>query len=90
EREGDFISGEMLALLKKQNLNSKLPKYLPENTVVAHKTGELGEYSHDAGIVYKDSGDYIIVVLSKTQKPLDANEKIAQISKAVYDYFKSK
>src|SRR3989344_4735684 len=88
--EGENDDREMLGLLKMQQLNSKLPKYLPKNISVAHKTGELGEFSHDAGIIYAPKGDYIIVVLSKTKSILDANEKIAQISKAVFDYFQNK
>ncbi len=81
---------KMLALLKGQVLNEKLPKNLPINTIIAHKTGELDGFSHDAGIIYSPSADYIIVVLSKSTNPLGANERIANISKAVYDYFNSK
>lgn len=77
----------MLGLLKEQQLNNKLPKYLPENVVVAHKTGELGFVSHDAGIVYTPKGDYIIVVLTETSYPEQAEERIADISKGVYAYF---
>lgn len=77
----------MLNLLKKQSLNSKIPKYLPKNTVVAHKTGELEKFSHDAGIVYTPNGDYIIVVLTESSTPGHAVENIAKISKAVYEYF---
>jgi beta-lactamase class A len=80
-------SDEMLSLLKRQQLNGKLPKYIPQNIVIAHKTGELGLVSHDAGIIYSPKGDYIIVVLSQTPNPLGANEKIANLSKKVYDYF---
>ncbi len=84
------LTADMLLLLRHQQLNSKIPKYLPTEIRVAHKTGELGRLSHDAGIVYTPKGDYIIVVLSDTNKPVDANEKIALISKAVYDYFTRK
>ena len=81
---------EILDLLKRQQLNDKLPKYLPQDTVVAHKTGEIGWFSHDAGIVYSPNGDYIIVVLSESQSPPGAEDRIAQVSKAVYEYFESK
>lgn len=77
----------MLVLLKNQKLNSKLPRLLPEDTEISHKTGELGRLSHDAGVVSTPKGDYIIVVLTQTSNPLVANEKIANISKSVYDYF---
>ncbi len=78
---------EMLSLLKNQQINTKLSKYLPENIIIAHKTGELGNYSHDGGIVYTNKGNYIIVVMSDTNAVLDANENIANISKSVYEYF---
>lgn len=78
---------KMLALLRGQRLNEKLPKDLPEDAVIAHKTGELGAISHDAGIVYSPHGDYIIVVLSDTKKPLEANAKMSVLSRAVYDFF---
>lgn len=84
------FTGKMLTLLKKQQLNDKLPKYLPEGTHVAHKTGEIGWFSHDAGIVYSPRGDYIIAVLSKSNFPLGAEDRIAGVSKAVYDYFEKK
>ena len=78
---------EMINLLKKQALNTKIPKYLPENIIIAHKTGELGSVSHDAGVVFSPKADYIIVVLTDTDNTNQAVENISQISKRVYDYF---
>jgi beta-lactamase class A len=83
-------SKEMLSLLKQQRLNQKIPKYLPKNTLVAHKTGEFGEYSHDAGIVYSPYGNYILVVLSKNSNQAEASEQIAVLSKKIFDYFNTK
>lgn len=77
----------MLTILKNQQLNGKIPKYLPENIEVAHKTGELGRLSHDAGIVYHSKGNFIIVILTQTSVPLEANEKISVIAKGVFDHF---
>ncbi|KKQ84508.1 MAG: Beta-lactamase [Candidatus Daviesbacteria bacterium GW2011_GWF2_38_7] len=78
---------KMLVLLKNQKLNGKLPKNLPKDTVIAHKTGEIGWFTHDAGIIYSDKGDYIIVAMSETDKPAAAEERIARISESVYRYF---
>lgn len=78
---------KMLDLLKKQQLNKKLSKYLPKDVSVAHKTGEIGWFSHDGGIVFISQGDYIIVLLSESESPKGAEERIANLSKAVYDYF---
>ena len=77
----------MLALLKAQKLNNKIPRFLPEGTIVAHKTGELGTFSHDAGIVFGEENDYLIVVLSESNAPGGAEERIANLSSAVYHFF---
>lgn len=80
-------SQKMLNVLKEQKLNNKLPKYLPKDTVIAHKTGELGSFTHDAGIVYTHKGNYIIVVLGKYGIPTEAEEFIATLSKKVFDTY---
>ena len=81
---------KMLDLLKSQKLNNKLPKNLEPNVVIAHKTGELGWFSHDAGIIYSEKGDYIIVAMSESPSPKGAEERIAQLSHNVFLYFKDK
>ncbi len=78
---------KMLDILKNQEINDRIPKYLPEKIEVGHKTGELDGFKHDAGIVYAPKGDYIIVVMSNTKNPQIAVEKIAKISEAVYKHF---
>ena len=83
-------SEKMLTLLKKQQLNDRIPKYLPKDVAVAHKTGELDYFKHDAGIVFTKNGEYVIVVLSESEFPESAAERIAQLSKAVYAYFEEK
>lgn len=80
---------EMMKLLKGQILNDLLPKYLPPKVLVAHKTGALGEFIHDAGIVYTDFGDYLIVVLSQASPRKQAEERVALVSKGVYTYFQA-
>lgn len=80
-------SKEMMDLLVAQQLNNGLPKLLPDNVQVAHKTGDIDYDKHDAGIVLSPKGDYIIVVLSETDSPADAQAQIAKLSQAVYQYF---
>lgn len=83
----EIYSDEMMARLKRQQLNDRIPKLLPDTTIVAHKTGELYGFKHDAGIVFAPKGDYIIVMLSDSKSPAAAAERMAQLSKDVYDYF---
>lgn len=80
-------SSEMLAILKRQQLNDRIPKFLPDKTVIAHKTGELFGVKHDAGIVFSPKGDYIIVLMSDTASQAHAAQVEANISKAVWEYF---
>lgn len=82
-------SAAMTNLLKSQKLNEGLPKYLPKEIIVAHKTADIGFYSHDAGIVYTPKGNYILVVLSKSDSPYGAQERVSLISKAVFDFFQN-
>jgi beta-lactamase class A len=81
------FTDKMIVLLKAQALNGKIPKYLPDGIEIAHKTGELNDYTHDAGIIYTPSADYIIVILSQSDAPDLAEERIANVSQAVYNYF---
>ena len=79
------FSEEMINLLLAQKVNDRIPKYLPANIKVAHKTGELEGLRHDAGIVYGKNGDYIFVFLTDTANPLDATETIATMSKQIFE-----
>lgn len=80
-------SKEMLEVLKGQLLNDRIPKYLPKDIQIAHKTGELDGVKHDAGIVFTPKGDYLIVMLSDSNDSQAAAERLASISKNVYEYF---
>ncbi len=89
--KGELVSKnaslQMIEILKKQKLNDGLPKNLPADVKIAHKTGDIGWFKHDGGIVFAPRGDYIIVIMSESNSPLGAQERITNISKAVYDYF---
>ncbi len=80
-------SQKMLDLLSRQQINDRIPKNLPPSTKVAHKTGDIDFFENDGGIVFSPKGDYIIVVLSESDLPQAADDKIADISLAVYQYF---
>jgi len=78
----------MLDILLRQELNFLIPANLPDNVPVAHKTGNLPNLMHDAGIVYSPGGPYAIVVLAQNLDSEDtARAMTPQISQAVYDYF---
>lgn len=84
------FSQQMIDLLKKQQRHEGLPKYLPEAIAIAHKTGDIGWFKHDGGIIFSPAGDYLLIVLSESNYPPGAQERIAQLSQAVFDYFSNK
>lgn len=84
---GKEQDAKMVDILTKQQMNDRIPKYLPTGTRIAHKTGELDGVKHDASIVYTPFGDYIFVVLSESTNPKAAAERIAVLSRDVYTYF---
>ena len=81
-------SEKMIDILKDQKWNDMIPKYLPKEVEVAHKTGSITGVHHDAAIVYHPNGKkYVLVLLSKNLKDFDkGTDQLAQISKSIYEY----
>lgn len=52
-------------ILSRQQVRDRLPLWLPAEMRVAHKTGELPEVRHDAGIIFTDPGPLVIAALTK-------------------------
>lgn len=75
----------LLKLLNEQKKLSKLPKYLPKNIYSHNKTGEFENYSHDAGIFYTPKANYVLVFMSRTAIPYETDERMAQMSKEIYE-----
>ena len=62
---------------------------LPQDTVVAHKTGTIGGTINDCGIIALPggAGHVALSVLSKDTDPDHTEDTIALIAKTVYDFF---
>lgn len=83
-------SAQMLELLLRQQINDRLPRYLPKHVRLAHKTGTLNYPSHDAGILFTQRGPVVIVAMTEdASRPSVATESIARLGRLVYDYFTS-
>lgn len=90
--KGEIVSIEaseqILDMLSKSKLNSRIPAKLPEDIKIAHKTGELSRVRNDAGIVFLEGNPYAIVMMSQNLKGEDEGvENLAEISKIVYEYY---
>ncbi|MBM6861328.1 serine hydrolase [Clostridium saudiense] len=72
----------MLSVLTHSEYNDRIAKYI-DSDIVAHKIGTYDTYIHDVGIVFSNS-PYIIILYTHDLE--DAEEKIANISKAIFQY----
>lgn len=76
---------QMLGLMTLEIFDNGLRAGTPAEAMVAHKTGLWSNAVHEAGIVFAESGPYIIVVLSDGG---DAGGRIDEVAAAVYEYLK--
>ncbi|WP_232835123.1 serine hydrolase [Pleomorphovibrio marinus] len=79
---------QMMDILYDQYYKDLIPKKLPEEVKVAHKTGSITGVQHDAAILELPDGKrYVLVILSKELKDVEeGKEAIADISRQIYQY----
>jgi beta-lactamase class A len=83
-------SWDMLEILMRQKLRDRLPKLLPEETIVAHKTGLLRRSCHDVGIVFSPQGDYVICVLTGENRNYNvAKSLISTVGQKAFEYMRT-
>jgi N-acyl-D-amino-acid deacylase len=74
-----------------QTGENRLKGVLPEGAIVAHKTGTIGAATNDVGIVTLPQGAgrvaIAVFVKSSTKPVADRERVIAQLSRAVHDFF---
>ena len=85
------ISDQCLGVLKLTRINDRIPKYLPPELSIAHKTGLEKNVCHDAGIVFTKKGDFLVVVLTQHENPdsRPSAELIAKIALYAHNYMDS-
>jgi len=87
---------DMITLLSGNHIAVLLQAGLPDGTQFAHKHGWVTETDGlihtigDAGIVFSPAGNYVAVIYLHQPNQLvfdPANQMVAQISLAIYNYF---
>ena len=93
----DPTQRDLYDLLLSQEVNDRLPLDLPPGTPIAHKTGDIRHYAHDAGVITTPRGDVVVTVLSgpwllpccDADHPGPSEQiafgAIAKLGRAVYD-----
>jgi beta-lactamase class A len=77
-------SDDMVAILKRQKFNNRIPAGLPPGTPVAHKTGEITRIQHDAAIVYAGRPFVIVILVRGLDDPKQGSALAADITRVVY------
>jgi beta-lactamase class A len=82
------VPSTLPALLNQPQAQQWLVDGLPRGVPIAHKSGQLPNVRHDAGIVYGPRGPYVIVVLTDQLADQDEAETfLSQLSRRVFDHF---
>ncbi len=67
---------------------SDIPRFIPDDVVIANKPGELAGVRNDVGIVFVPNRPFVVVVMTGyLQRERDGNDAIARIALAAYEYF---
>lgn len=79
-----------LDIMKRNRDFECLCRYLYEGPVVAHKTGELDDIVHDAGMIITETGSYFLGVFvsefePKPEMEREAQKLIGRLSRKVYE-----
>lgn len=83
----DEACEEMLKIMSIVASRDYMIRELPEETRVAHKTGELDGINHDAGIIYRQQGDYALGIFATGLKSnIYGRKYISELSRVVYEY----
>jgi beta-lactamase class A len=94
---------EMLYILLQQQLNTRLPLFLPYGVPFAHKTGTLSGVRNDAGILYAGEASHIAVTtfarwdveavkddkVAEWERTSAIDSAMGRIGRAIYDHFRS-
>lgn len=76
----------MVDILRRQQVNHKMPRLLPKEAVCAHKTGEVRGVTHDAGIITGPGVRLVAVFLSQNLADSDVGVRvIGEAAKWAYD-----
>lgn len=80
---------QMMTILNRQQFNHRLPRYLPEGTGFAHKTGTIGSTTNDAGVMFVRGNPIALVVFTVDKRAGrgDVEEQMGRLARVVYDFF---
>jgi beta-lactamase class A len=83
-------SADMVHLLLRQRVNDRLPRLLPDEAHVAHKTGNLPGVVNDVGVVYGPHSTFVVAgLISDTTDEAGAVDGLARLAQTTYAYIEA-
>jgi beta-lactamase class A len=81
----------ILGILEGTHNRGLIPALLPKETLVAHKTGDIGKSLGEAALVYLPDGRtyYLAVMVERSHNDYNAKTFIQTLSKAIWDDYMS-
>ncbi|MEO8393053.1 MAG: serine hydrolase [Chloroflexota bacterium] len=104
--QGEVVQGtwkdEVFEILHKQQLNQRLPRFLPSGVSVAHKTGSIGGVANDAGIITIGENNHVILTMftdrddsaiwnnpeARYNRVFEVESAMGKVGKLVYEYYR--
>lgn len=83
-------SQEILQLLSKSSLHSRIPAGIPDDITIAHKVGNYFDTTQsDCGIIYEPKRNYLLCMMLDGPDTQETDIKMSEVSKIVYEYVSS-
>ena len=82
------LTHELLGFLKDTDIEDRIPKLLPKDAIVYHKTGDAVGSIHDVGIVKQDNVAFFVGVATADvgDQEKETKNTIAKIAKKIFDF----
>lgn len=78
-----------ISILGRQRHKQLAMRYIADDVIIAHKTGDLDFLKHDVGIFFLDKTKYYLgAFVTDASSDVYAQKWIGRISKLVYEYYK--
>lgn len=103
--QGEIVDGdlkdELIGIMLKQQFNARLPRFLPNGTKFAHKTGTIGGIRNDSGVIFINDSNHVIVTAftswdeqavrqnpeAEHQRIFEVETAMGRIGRLVYDHY---
>lgn len=87
----DELCHEMIRIMSINTIKEMMSKFIPNEVVLAHKTGELDNLNHDIGILFMENIHLLIgIFITEVKDNITGRQYIEETTRLIYEYMKEK